>query len=89
MRLFGRRRRPLSESPSCHDSTLACSVASITELFRLESVGPSHKAVGTAIRQRDIHLSDLSKKVRHLKMVSISKFTRKLANHKNVSANFS
>jgi hypothetical protein len=29
MRLFGRRRRPLSESPSCHDSTLACSVASI------------------------------------------------------------
>jgi hypothetical protein len=88
MRLFGRRRRPLSESPSCHDSTLACSVASITELFRLESGGPSHKAVGTAIRQRDIHLSDLSKKVRHLKMVSISKFTRKLANHKNVSANF-
>src|SRR5580692_3240345 len=62
MRLFGRRRRPLSESPSCHDSTLACSVTSITELFRLESVGPSHKAVGRAIRQRDIHLSDPSKK---------------------------
>jgi hypothetical protein len=62
MRLFSRPRRPLSESPSCHDSTLACSVASITELFRLESVGPSHKAVGTAIRQGDIHLSDLSKK---------------------------
>ena len=89
MRLFGRCRRPLSESPSCHDSTLACSVTSITELFRLESVGPSHKAVGTAIRQRDIHPSDLSKKVRHLKMVSISKFTRQFANHENVSASFS
>jgi hypothetical protein len=61
MRLFGRPRRPLSESPSCHESTLACSVASITELFRLESVGPSHKAVGAAIRQRDIHSSDLLK----------------------------
>ena len=73
MRLFGRRRRPLSESPSFLHSTLACSVASITELFRLESVGPSHKAVGTAIRQRDIHSSDLSKKVRHLNMVSILK----------------
>jgi hypothetical protein len=42
MRLFGWPRRPLSESPSCHGSALACSVASITELFRLESVGPSH-----------------------------------------------
>jgi hypothetical protein len=70
MRLFGWPRRPLSESPSCHGATLACSVASITELFRLESVDPSHKAVGTAIRQRDIHYATFLKKLRHLKMVS-------------------
>jgi hypothetical protein len=89
MRLFGRRRRPLSESPSCHHSTLASSVASVTELFRLESGGPSHKAAGTAIRQRDIHLFDLSKKVRHLKNGVDIKICEELANHKNVSANFS
>ena len=88
MRLFGWPRRPLSESPSCPASTLACSVASITELFRLESVGPSHKAVGTAIRQRDIHSSDLSKKLRHLKMVSTLKLTRNFANHEDVSSEF-
>jgi hypothetical protein len=63
MRLFGWPRRPLSESPSCHGFTLACSVASITELFRLENVGPSHKAVGTAIRQRDIHYPTFPKKI--------------------------
>jgi hypothetical protein len=89
MRLFGWPRRPLSESPSCHGSTLACSVASITELFRLESVGPSHKAVGTAIRQRDIHYPTFLKKLRHLKMVSTLKLTRKFANHEDLSANFS
>jgi hypothetical protein len=33
-------------------------------------------------------LSDLSKKLRHLKMVSTLKLTRKFANHENVSANF-
>jgi hypothetical protein len=37
---------------------------------------------------REIYIIDLFKKVRHLKMVSTSKLTRKFANHENVSANF-
>jgi hypothetical protein len=43
MRLFGR-------SPNLDDAALACHAASITEFFRLVSVGPFHKAVCTAIR---------------------------------------
>jgi hypothetical protein len=56
MRLFGRRRHPLSEVRSRDDATLARSGASITEPLRLVSVGPFHKAFGTAICQGDIHL---------------------------------
>jgi hypothetical protein len=49
MRLFGRRRHPLSEIRSRDDATLARSDASITEPLWLVSVGPFHKAFGTAI----------------------------------------
>ena len=49
MRLFGRRRHPLSEIRSRDDATLARSGASITEPLRLVSLGPFHKAFGTAI----------------------------------------
>jgi hypothetical protein len=43
MRLFGRRRHPLSEIRSRDDGTLARSGASITEPLRLVSLGPFHK----------------------------------------------
>jgi hypothetical protein len=56
MRLFGRRRHPLSEIRSRDDATLARSGASITEPLWLVSVGPFLKAVGTAIFQGNIHL---------------------------------
>jgi hypothetical protein len=46
MRLFGWRRHPLSEIRSRDDATLARS--DDTEL-RLVSIGPFHKACGTAI----------------------------------------
>jgi len=49
MRLFGPRRHPLSEIRSRDDATLARSGASITEPLRLVSLGPFHKAFGTAI----------------------------------------
>jgi hypothetical protein len=58
MRLLGRRRHPLSEIRSRDDATLAHSGASITEPIRLVSVGPFHKAFGTAICQGDIHLGN-------------------------------
>ena len=45
MRLFGRRRHPLSEIRSRDDATLARSGASITEPLRLVSLGPFHKAL--------------------------------------------
>ena len=56
MRLLGRRRHPLSEIRSRDDVTLARSGASITEPVRLVSVGPFHKAFGTAIFEGNIHL---------------------------------
>jgi len=49
MRLFSPRRHPLSEIRSRDDATLARSGASITEPLRLVSLGPFHKAFGTAI----------------------------------------
>jgi hypothetical protein len=57
MRLFGRRRHPLIEIRSLDDATLARSGASTTELRQLVSVGPFHKAFGTAICQGNIHIS--------------------------------
>jgi hypothetical protein len=56
MRLFSRRHHFFSKIRSRDDATLARTGASITEPFRLVSVGPFHKAFGTAICQRNIHL---------------------------------
>jgi hypothetical protein len=57
MRLFGRRRHPLIEIRSRDDATLARSGASTTELLQLVSVGPFHKAFGTAICPKEIYIS--------------------------------
>jgi hypothetical protein len=56
MRLFDRRRHPLSEIRSRDGATLARSGASITEPLWLVSVGPFLKAFGKAIFQGNIHL---------------------------------
>src|SRR6202047_1795193 len=88
MRLLGRRRHPLSARRSRDDATPPCSGASITEPLRLVSVGPFHKAFGTAICQGDIHLHNLFPIQIKLDMVYILDFTRYFADGQNISANF-
>jgi len=57
MRLFGWCRRPFSEIRSRDDATVARFGASIAR-FRLMSLGPLHKARGTAICQGNIHFDE-------------------------------
>jgi hypothetical protein len=59
MRLFGRRHHRLSEIWSRDNGNFARYGASLTELLRV-SIGPSHKAFGTAICQGDIYLGHLA-----------------------------
>jgi hypothetical protein len=59
MRLFGRRHHRLSEIWSRDKGTFACYGASITGPLRV-SIGPFHKAFGTAIFQGNIHLGHLA-----------------------------
>ena len=55
MRLFGRRHHRFSEIWSRDNGTFARYGVSLTEPLRV-SIGPFHKAFGTAIFQGDIHL---------------------------------